>query len=356
MKIWQSDTWGLLLRPCSKVYGAVVDSRNRQYGTGRRESIRLPVMVISVGNITVGGTGKSPLVDYLVRQMTLSDKRVGIVSRGYGRRSKGVVVVSDGNSIRVPARESGDEPMMLARRNPGVCVVVGEDRVAAGRKAVELDCDILVLDDAFQHRRMVRDLDLVVIDASNPWGNGHLIPAGSLRESLSSLSRAGGFVLTRVDECSETDTLEKEMREYTDAPVFRTQHFPTSLIELKEFKRYPISEMKSRRVAAFSAIGNPTSFRQTLEAAGLNVVEELRFRDHHWYKQKDMNRIRRKTKESDAEFIVTTEKDAVRLPDTQMSDLPIYALTIDLDFIDNIGQFDNFIEAALDTFSEEAHG
>lgn len=332
-------------------------SRNRGYDSKRKESVRLPAPVLSVGNLTVGGTGKSPLVDCLARLLGGRDRRVGIVSRGYGRRSEGVVVVSDGTSILASSREAGDEPMLLARRNPAACVVVGEDRVEAGRIALNaLGCDTLLLDDGFQHRRIRRDLDLLVIDASNPWGNGQLLPGGPLREPLSSFRRAGGVVLSHADRSSPEEELIRVVREYTDAPIFRTYHSPSFWKGLAGEDRQKADILRGRRVVAFSGIGNPESFRRTLETMEIEVAESIVFRDHHWYTRRSLDRILRTAERWGADAVVTTEKDAVRLPEGWYPELPAYALGIDLEFIGGSGAFDGFVAAALANPSEEAHG
>ena len=249
----------LILPPLSVLYGAVTRTRLSLYRRGTFHSTKLDRPVISVGNITTGGTGKTPLVEWVARTVAASGKKVCILTRGYGRDNPDrMVVVSDGNTVLATPSQAGDEPFLLATNLTNVAAVISSaDRVASGNEAIrQFDTDCFVLDDGFQHLRLERDLNIVTIDATNPWGGGHLLPYGRLREPLSGLSRADCIVITRTDQVNNINELRNEIRRHTsDIPIFQAAMRNSRITRL-----HGSSEGIVSPVAAFCAVGNPRSF------------------------------------------------------------------------------------------------
>jgi tetraacyldisaccharide 4'-kinase len=265
--------------------------------------------VISVGNLTVGGTGKTPVVAWLCRYLLERGFRPAVVSRGYGGAAgKGPVTVSTGRGPLIGPAVSGDEPYMLARQLAGISVVVGSDRTAGAARAEQLQADAVVLDDGFQHRRLARDLDIVLLDSRDPFGNGSLLPAGILREPKSSLRRADMVILTRCTPGEETGEIEDEVRRFNpEAPVLHSEVGGSGFVDFHG----ETSPVPSRAVA-FCGIGSPGSFRSVLERCGVEIVEFHPFRDHHPYRPEEIERLRRSA-DAQGAALVTTEKDLARL-------------------------------------------
>lgn len=314
----------LILPPLSVLYGAVTRTRLSLYRRGTLPSFKLDRPVISVGNITTGGTGKTPLVEWIARTVAAKGKRVCILTRGYGRDNPDRrVVVSDGNTVLATPSEAGDEPFLLATNLLGVAAVIADaDRVAAGRHAIaQFDTDCFVLDDGFQHLRLKRDLNIVTIDATNPFGGGHLLPYGRLREPLSGLSRADGVVITRTDQASDVPALTDKLRRLTnDASIF---HLRMRVKRLRKLTHGP--EKVPTPVAAFCAIGNPHSFFAQLTH---DVALSKSFPDHHRYTQRDIDSLTEDARRAGARSLITTAKDAVKLQSIAFS-LPCYILDIE---------------------------
>ena len=299
------------LRLLSLPYGTVVAARNRLYDEGLLKQQKLPRPVISVGNLTVGGTGKTPTVILLANLLKERGRRPAVLSRGYGGRAKAAVnIVSDGNCLLMGWREAGDEPVLIARLAPGVPVLTGPKRLLTGRAAVErLGADVLILDDAFQHRELFRDLDIVMLNATRPFGNGYFLPRGPLREPQEALRRAHLLIRTGGTE------REESLRGGPSLPLFRGVHRPRELVEAATGRALPLTELRGVKVCAFAGIGSPETFRQSLTALGAEVVSFRAFPDHHSYGLPDIESLRRLAAESGAGRIVTTEKDGVRLAD-----------------------------------------
>lgn len=301
--------------------------------------------VISVGNITLGGAGKTPVVAHLARVLQKHGYRVTVLSRGYRRRSRGVRIVSDGQGIRLNRSEAGDEPYLLARRLPGVPIVVGENRVSAGRLAIDLfGPDTLLLDDGFQHVRLHRDIDLVVIDASNPFGNGRVLPGGILREPIKSLHRAHLFWLTRVDQTDDLALLEKFLHALQpEAGIIQSTYRPTRLRSLETGAEADLSVLQGARTVMVCGIANPASFERTLLELGADLMERFSFPDHHPFKASEMREVQNAAATKGAKLIVTTEKDGVRIPRDIQYKVPVYELNIEVHII----QGKEFLEKAL---------
>jgi tetraacyldisaccharide 4'-kinase len=316
------------------VHGAVVEARNRLYDTGRLRTARIDRPVISVGNLASGGTGKTPFTLEVARLLSGEGHVVAILSRGYGGvRSEEPMLVSDLRRIRHGATEAGDEPFLLARRLPGVPVVVGADRLAAARLALATaPVQVFILDDGFQHRSLARDIDLVLLDAGDPWAGG-LMPGGRLREKPAALRRAHGIVLTRLHQtdAARLKTLREELaRVAPDVPVFGTRTFLTGVREAPHGEKRPVESLRGMRVLAFAGLARPQSFFSDVAAVGAQVVATRAFADHHPYSVSDMRDLARRAEESGALALVTTEKDAVRMPPPPPGMAPVHVLRLRL--------------------------
>ena len=275
--------------------------------------------VISVGNLVLGGTGKTPAVEMLARMIKAMGRRVAILSRGYGRKPTRATVnfgiVSDGERVLLGAEEGGDEPLVLAGNLPGVSVLVGKDRFRTGSYAINnLGASAIILDDGYQHTSLKRDIDIVTVDSSCSFGNGHLFPRGTLREPVEGLRRADLFLLTRVDMGSGLENLRRKLRSINPAaPILESVHSPVCLENIITGERLKLEFLTGRNVFAVSSIGRPQSFEKTLSNLGARVVDEFRFADHHPYTSGEIARIRRMAQERGVRTWLTTRKDAVRL-------------------------------------------
>ena len=321
----------IALAPFAALYSAAVKARSSGYKNRFLKTHRVAVPVISVGNITVGGTGKTPLVQWLAHHLADRGRNICIVSRGYRRENaKQQIVVSDGEQILADVAQSGDEAMMLAQSLLGKCAVVCDpDRVAAAAWTIDhLKSDLLLLDDGFQHRRLERDFDIVTIDATNPFGNGRLLPSGILREPIKSLSRADCIVLTRT-ATDDADLIER-LRQVTNAPIFQSRTTIQQFGRLDTNKYDKDAFNLSQPLAAFCGIGNPRAFFDQLRDADLDVRHEVSFRDHHKYSQADIDHLTEHAQAKGAQALVTTAKDSVKLP-TLRFELPSYVAQIDVE-------------------------
>jgi tetraacyldisaccharide 4'-kinase len=324
---------GPLLYVPAVLYRAAVAARSVLYATGRIRPVRLPCAVISIGNLTVGGSGKTPLASFVAGALRESGYRVGVASRGYGRRgSRAPRLVSDGRRLLTDPDAAGDEPYLIARDNPSVPVAVGGDRVAAARLLLLTGpLEAIVLDDAFQHRRIARDLDLLLVDGQDPWGNGRMLPRGPLREPLSAAARADAIVLTRSAGRVPAAVASVLERHNPRAAVLhcglepeafvRAEGDPVGLASLKGFSAY-----------AFSGIARPERFEEEVRRLGLRLLGARRFPDHHRYSRRELEDVGRDARAAGAEVIVTTEKDAVRIADRPAGAPPLYALALRVTF------------------------
>ena len=320
----------IVLPPLSLLYGAVTRTRLSLYRRGTFHTTKLDRPVISVGNITTGGTGKTPLVEYVARIIAAQGKKVCILTRGYGRKDAHLqVIVSDGYGVLASPQEAGDEPYLLATKLTGLAAVISSaDRIAAGQEAIkDFGTDCFVLDDGFQHLRLARDLNILTIDATNPWGGGRLLPHGRLRESIEGVSRADCVVLTRCDQVASVDALREEIGRLTgDKPMFESRMRVARITPLKNGGE---AIAPPARVAAFCAVGNPASFFKQLGAAGYEVVLERAFADHHVYSQDEVDSVVRLAGDAGASALITTAKDAVKLRGLSFS-LPCYVMEIEI--------------------------
>jgi tetraacyldisaccharide 4'-kinase len=322
----------VIFDPFSRLYGALLEARARLYAKGRLPTRALPAPTISVGNVTLGGTGKTPLVEWLARRFRFDGRRPAILSRGYGRRTSGVVVVSEGDGPLVDPERGGDEPVELARKLPGVVIVVAERRVDGADAAARLGADLFLLDDGYQHLAVRRDLNLLLLDARDPFGGGELPPRGRLREPLTALARADAFLFTRVDRAEPPAPARRTLAAVRpDAPVF-TARIRADGVRDEGGSPVPVSALQSRRTLAVCGIAGPAGFASTLAELDLLPEETIAFRDHQRYGPRELERIRRAAEASGASWIVTTEKDAVklwgRLP------LPVVAVRLSVDVVE----------------------
>ncbi len=328
-------------------YGQAQALRRWAYRRGWLRSEHPGVPVVSVGNLTLGGTGKTPCVERICRVLQGMGRRPAVLSRGYGgSASRSGAVVGDGRRVLADWTVGGDEPVLLARRLPGVPVLVGRDRRRTARRAVrELGADALVLDDGFQHLRLARDLDVVTIDARNPFGNGACLPRGLLREGLRALADAGLVVLTRTRGLprGRVAALRETVDRYAPGvPVLTAEHRPAGWIGADGERMLEVEALRGEKVLAFAGIGNPAAFFEDLEALGLRVVDSVPFPDHHRFTAEDLGRLAEWGRLVNASALVTTEKDLVRLPRDLPEGVPWLALRIELEL-----RPEGVLEAAL---------
>ena len=323
---------GVFLRGClfvlSLVYGAAVAILAGFY---RIKPMRFNAKVVSVGNITLGGTGKTTLVEYLSAKLSLAGHKIAVLSRGYKRDSR-----------RPGAPGLGDEPAMLAQNLPLVQVVVDKNRIRAAQTAIrDYTCDTLILDDGLQQWKIFKDLEIVTIDAQNPFGNYRMLPAGFLREPLSALKRADIFVLTQVCSGQGLDGLTAKLKRINSrALIVESRHEPKGVSWLDQADKLLDPEfLKGKSVAIFSGIGNPEGFRDCVCGLGIKVTKYFRFPDHHDYTQADILRIVREAKENNLQAIITTQKDAVKVRELGIKDSAILVLEIKLSITKNEAEF-----------------
>jgi len=315
-----------LLLPFSLVYFCALRLKELCYALSIFEKRKLPARVISVGNITLGGTGKTPHVLYLAG--VLKDRSVAVLTRGYARKSSREIVFS---KEHMSPEALGDEPFLLASELGGAPVVVSKDRYSAGLAAIEkYSAEVLLLDDGFQRRlSLARNLDIVLVDSLNPFGNGLLFPAGILREPARSLRAADVIILSKSD-AADTGRLEKKVRDINPgALVVKSVYAPEALVNIRgKEKAAGLEALSGKRVAVLSGVGNPEYFEMMVSALGAEKILPIRFRDHHYYSAADIRKIDRLA--SGCELIITTEKDAVKLAGSALPEtkLPAYSLKI----------------------------
>jgi len=337
--------WLAVLAAAAAGYWAGVQVRDWTFSMGLRRVRRLPCRVVCVGNLTVGGTGKTPCTIALAQWLRARGHAAGILLRGYGRHGSGLTVVADTREDRSRWEAVGDEAMLLARRLPDVPVMVGADRFQAGQEALRrFRLDVLLLDDGFQHRQLHRDLDLVLVDATDPVGGGRLLPRGRLREPVSGLSRAQAIILSRSDQASDLPGLRRCLEQIVPgAAQVLARHRPSRLTDLAGGEYRSPGCLLGRRLLAVSGIANPEGFHRTLTDMGAVPAGTLAFPDHYAYGPADIARMRRAAKEARADLIITTEKDAIRLSACEEGGHtrpPVLVLCVDLEILEGAEALD----------------
>lgn len=354
-------TWFVpVLLMASKAYGGVVKLRETFYGKSVLKTKRLPCFVISIGNITAGGTGKTPMTIYVADVLKKLGYRVVIISRGYkgGAETSGGIV-SNGRAILMGAEIAGDEPYMMASQLKDIPVIVGKNRFKAGMAAVkEFNPDVLILDDAFQHLNLQRDIDLVLLDYRRPFGNGHLLPRGTLREPASALSRATAFILTRSDTKTDAEAASLRItlkRNSEEKPVFRSTHIPyihkivsgeKSILESKfdESLPFDFQLINGCRAFVFSGLAHNDDFHRMLEKLKCVVINSFEFCDHHFYSDQDIKNIKESVQRFNVDCLITTEKDFVRIPRTNKWPVDLVVVGIEVSLGPDAELFNTFIQ------------
>ncbi|MBW2060377.1 MAG: tetraacyldisaccharide 4'-kinase [Deltaproteobacteria bacterium] len=326
------------------VYGAGVGFRLELYRSGRLKSDRLPARVISVGNLVVGGTGKTPTVIFIARRLHSMGVRTAVLSRGYhGQARRSINVVSDGAEVFLSPRQAGDEAYLIAESLPGVVVLTGKDRLLLGQHAIDrFQTQALILDDAFQHLKLKRDVNLLLLDATQPWGNGWILPAGPLREPRSQASRTTAFLITRAEQ--EPQQLREELgKDFPGRPVFSARYRPVSLTRLLGGGQEDPGRMAGQRVLAFCGLARPHDFLNTLTGLGAEVAGFVDWPDHFQARRSDLLSLAAKARELGVTKAVTTTKDAVKLSTRELSKwglpLEIWVLGVELEVLDREDEF-----------------
>lgn len=323
--------WSLF--PLSPLYGLATVMRNWLYDLGILNSVDVGVPVISIGNITAGGSGKTPIVMNAASIFLDAKKRVAIISRGYGRETKGTIIVSDGQNILADADSGGDEPLLIALQLKNAIVISDEDRVRGARKAIEdFGAEVIVLDDGFQHRHIKRIKDIVLIDSQQSPFETMLLPAGYRRETPGSLKRADSVIVTKVKDEDTSKMLLSSIKLDSVQHKFSSSFRPSGIKHLFGGVVQSIDMLKGHTAIAFCGIAKPESFKETLSSCGVDIREFFSFGDHHRYLQSEIEMIVRSMQSHKTDFIMTTEKDAMRLTgfEAELGQIPISALTMDV--------------------------
>jgi len=363
-KGFRASMMRLLLGTLSGLFRVGVAIRLWRYREGWKPSHHLGSQVIAVGNLTVGGTGKTPVVELLARTLRERGREVAILSRGYksrkldrpqkwtslrdGRRIPGhemPKVVSTGRALMLDSKYAGDEPFMLARNLDGVRVVVDKNRVKGGRFAIrELEADTLLLDDGMQYLDLAHSLDVVLVDSRAPFGTEWMLPRGTLREPPRNLKRAGYILITKCDGSSNEELIRRIRRYNRTAEIIECTHGPVHLENVFTREREPLEFLKEKWVGAISAIAVPDAFERSLSELGARVEIRRRFSDHHRFHRKDVEKFMQRCVERDMEMIVTTEKDAVRFPRPGSIDVPVFFLRIEVRLLSGQEAWDRMID------------
>jgi tetraacyldisaccharide 4'-kinase len=311
----RSLVMGPLLAILSLLYRCALYARGAWFRLPWPGKRTIPCTVISVGNITLGGTGKTPAVIDIAGIIQQKGKQPVVVSRGYGRQDESrISVVSDGRVVQYDPVMNGDEPVLIADRLAGVPVVVGADRYEAACAALkQFHPDLVILDDGFQHIRLHRTMDIVLIDATEPFGNGKLFPAGILREPLGALKRARAVLITRAEPGHDLTLLKETIGRYSTARIFTSSHVPLDLVNIATNETRALSSLDRTPVLAFSGIARPASFLSLLGSLGAVVKSSCTYPDHYLYTKNDLANIFRRAADDKVGLVVTTEKDGVRL-------------------------------------------
>ena len=352
-----------ILFTASRFYRRAVQFRLWMYDNRVIRNRSIGCLVVSIGNVTCGGTGKTPVVEVFARTLSQKGRRVAVLSRGYRSRDRSLFtklrkkfsskkmevpprVVSDGKNLLLDSVTAGDEPFMLASNLKDVVVLVDKDRVKSGLYAIEeFGTDTLILDDGFQYLNLKAHINILLVDSTAPFDNHHVLPRGLLREPIKNIRRADYIFLTKSDGSERLRHLKAFLRRQNHlAEIIECCHKPQYLEDVFDRgNRKPLEYLKGKRVASISAIANPASFNAFLSELGSDIVEEVHFADHHRYRQQEMIDFINKAKAAGAEMIMTTEKDAVRMPRLDRRDIPILFLRVQIDILSGQESFDQCI-------------
>lgn len=334
-----------VLKGLSYLFLMVVSIRYFLYRTGLLRRYPLGTQVISIGNVTAGGTGKTPVTEIFARTLAAEGRKVAILSRGYRRKEapwwqrlftqviEKPLVVSDGRRVLLDSATGGDEPYMLASNLPGVAVVVDRNRVKAGRYAVNrLGCDTLILDDGFQYQKLKHSIEVVLVDSTNPFGNGNMLPRGILREPVRNLKRADIIFLTKCR--GDVSAVKEEIRRYnTTAEIVECNHTPKVMKDVWSREEFPLDWLRDKTVCTLSGIASPKGFENSLRHLGAKVVWCERYADHHRYDASEVLYALNRTADMGADALVTTEKDAVRFPRLETAPVKCLYLRIAIEIL-----------------------
>ena len=346
----------VFLSAVSGLFSAVVWLRGWLYRLGVLRRFPLGVQVISIGNVTAGGTGKTPVTELFARTLAAEGRKVAVLSRGYRRKEapwwrrvltqviEKPLVVSDARRVLLDSAVGGDEPYMLASNLPGVAVVVDRNRVKAGRYAIDrLGCDTLILDDGFQYQRLRHSIEVVLVDSTNPFGNGHMLPRGILREPARQIARADIIFLTKCH--GDVSAVREEIRRYNDhADIVECNHRPTVLRDVWTREELPLSWLQGKTTCTLAGIASPRGFENSLRSLGAKVVWCERYADHHRYDSSEVLYALNRTADIGADALVTTEKDAVRFPRFETTPVRGLYLRIAIEILSGAEHFERIID------------
>lgn len=357
-----------VLKVFSYLFGGIVAIRYFLYRTGVLRRYPLGIQVISIGNVTAGGTGKTPVTEIFARTLAAEGRKVAILSRGYRRKEapwwqriftqvvEPPLVVSDGKHVLLDSATGGDEPYMLASNLPGVAVIVDRNRVKAGRYAVKrLGCNTLILDDGFQYQRLKHSIEVVLVDSTNPFGNGNMLPRGILREPVQNIRRADIIFLTKCR--GDVSAVKDEIRRYnTTAEIVECNHTPKVLKDVWSREEYPLDWLAGKTVCTLSGIASPKGFENSLRHLGAKVVWCERYADHHRYDSSEVLYALNRTADMGADALVTTEKDAVRFPRLETAPVKCLYLRIAIEILAGGESFAQIINRICFKNREEGKG
>jgi tetraacyldisaccharide 4'-kinase len=341
-----------VLLAVSKIYALTMNCRAGLYKHEIFRKKRLPCRVIAFGNLTMGGTGKTPMAIYTAKLLREKGLKVAVISRGYMGKfesSGRVGIVSDGTQLLMGPDEAGDEPFLMATKLEKIPVLVGKNRYAAGMLAWKtFSPEVIILDDAFQHLGLHRDLNILLLDAAKPFGNYSVFPRGNLREPVRHAKRADAIILTRYFRQNDTGFIfsKKTNIIFQKKPVFKTFHQSigfTTLNKSRQWCKYPLGAVISKRCVAFCGIAQHQDFQNLIREIGCQVTHFLTFPDHHQYSQPDIKQILETAAISEADILLTTEKDLVKLSETSFIPYKLFAICIDIFFWNNRKAYENLI-------------
>jgi tetraacyldisaccharide 4'-kinase len=345
----------------SRLYERAVQTRLGLYRRRLLRAQELGCPVVSIGNLTVGGTGKTPVAEMLARELQNRGRRVAILSRGYKSVPRPFMqrlrnklfkhldlfpprIVSDGRRVLLDSRRAGDEPHMLAKNLPGVCVLVDKDRVKSGLHALRhFDSDLLLLDDGLQYQRLRHRIDVVLVDRQSPFGNEHLLPRGTLREPPRNLRRASYIIVTKCGPEPDEELLTRVRKLNRTAAIIECNHAPRHWEDIKTGEKFPLEHLRGRHVGAMSGIARPESFEEGVRELGANVEITKAFADHHRFTKKEILRFLEWCDRRSLDALVTTEKDAVRFPDIDHPPVPMLFLRVEIEILRGRDHWDELL-------------